>query len=152
LIESSVGRTSIPLADVIAKREQLVQRLLTKAESIRDVRDSNRLIFILSNLYKVPKTKLLPALNILSQMTSNAKIKNGQNGEEKTEKETKDDDTGKSKVKSFEPGKVVQQDSTKENTGKTKGVAAQGTVNADSPVKSAGNEENHEVQEGKEGK
>jgi hypothetical protein len=28
------------------------------------------------------------------------------------------------------------------------GVAAQGTVNADSPVKSTGNEENHEVQEG----
>jgi hypothetical protein len=32
------------------------------------------------------------------------------------------------------------------------GVAAQGTVDADFPVKSTGNEENHEVQEGKDGK
>jgi hypothetical protein len=31
-------------------------------------------------------------------------------------------------------------------------IAAQEPVNADSPVKSAGNEENHEVQEGKDGK
>jgi hypothetical protein len=39
-----------------------------------------------------------------------------------------------------------------DESGSVAAVAAQGIVNADSPAKSTGKEENHEVQEGKDGK